>query len=128
MIPKPSVDRLAEIGKWMKRNGDAIYGTAASPYPRPFKWGRITQKPGKLYLLVYGWRKKLVLRGLRNKVKSAWLLAGRQAKVAFDDAHDRAEDTHKLTLSLPAKRPDRHVSVVVVEFAGKLDVDDTAEQ
>ena len=30
VIPQPSVDRLREIGKWMKANGDAIYGTSAS--------------------------------------------------------------------------------------------------
>ena len=27
LIPQPSLDRLAEVGKWMKVNGEAIYGT-----------------------------------------------------------------------------------------------------
>ena len=33
LIPEPSVERLEEIGKWMEVNGEAIYGTQASPFP-----------------------------------------------------------------------------------------------
>jgi alpha-L-fucosidase len=32
LIPQPSLDRLKEIGKWMKVNGEAIYGTRATPF------------------------------------------------------------------------------------------------
>ncbi|WP_425397724.1 alpha-L-fucosidase [Aeoliella sp.] len=53
-IPPESIARLAEIGQWMDVNGDSIYGTTASPCRRP-DWGRITSKPGKLYLHVFDW-------------------------------------------------------------------------
>ena len=33
-IPQPSVKRLGAIGAWMDVNGDAIYGTSASPFHR----------------------------------------------------------------------------------------------
>jgi len=42
-IPQPSVERLREIGKWMKVNGASIYGTTASPFYR-LAWGRCTKK------------------------------------------------------------------------------------
>jgi len=125
VIPKPSVARLAAIGKWMKVNGEAIYGTQANPYPYELAWGRITQKPGKLYLLVYDWRRKLSLFGLRNKVRKAYLLADKKAKIEFEQTHDKKLDLHTLELSLPAKRPDKYVSVVVLEIAGKADVDES---
>jgi alpha-L-fucosidase len=128
VIPKPSVDRLAAIGKWMKVNSEAIYATQANPYPYELEWGRITQKPGKLYLLVYNWRRKLTLLGLRNKVKKVTLLADRKKKLAFTQESDRTLDLHRLDLSLPAKKPDKYVSVVVVEIAGNADVDEMVLQ
>lgn len=32
LIPQSSVERLAEVGKWMKVNGEAIYGTGPTPF------------------------------------------------------------------------------------------------
>ena len=32
LIPQPSVERLRGVGAWMKVNGEAIYGTTASPF------------------------------------------------------------------------------------------------
>ena len=125
LIPKPSVDRLQEIGKWMKVNSGAIYGTTANPYPYEFEWGRITQKPGKLYLLFYNWpRGRFTLGGLRNKVKKAYLLADRAQKVAASQSYDAALDLHELELRLPKKKPDQHVSVVTLEIDGNAEVDD----
>jgi len=32
IIPQPEVDRLLAMGRWLKTNGAAIYGTDAGPY------------------------------------------------------------------------------------------------
>ena len=40
---KKSIDSLKVIGKWMDVNGEAIYGTKASPFEK-LSWGRCSQK------------------------------------------------------------------------------------
>ena len=74
-IPEASVERLAAIGKWLEVNGEAIYGTTASPFKR-LPWGRVTKKPGKLFLHLFDWPKgHLHVLGLKNQVQKAYLLA-----------------------------------------------------
>jgi len=72
VIPQPEVDRLAAMGAWLKKNGDSIYGTAASPYKRlPFD-GRATVKGRTLYLNVFSWPDGgLRLAGLQTAVRDA---------------------------------------------------------
>jgi len=76
IIPKPEVDRLLEIGLWLKSNGESIYATTASPYKKlPFD-GRVTVKGNNLYLNVFNWPESgLTLPGLQTPVKSAVALA-----------------------------------------------------
>ena len=47
-------DVLKEIGAWLKQNGEAIYGTEASPFRENFAWGTSTRKGNKLYLILSG--------------------------------------------------------------------------
>ncbi len=51
-FPEESVRILKEIGKWMGKNGEGIYGCGASRMPRP-DFGRITQKGNKLYYHIF---------------------------------------------------------------------------
>ncbi len=50
-IPAEAAKRLAEIGAWMRANGEAIYGTRPIP---PYQSGdiRFTQKEGNAYAIV----------------------------------------------------------------------------
>ena len=51
-FPEESVSRLKEIGKWMEKNGESIYGCGMSDMPRP-DFGRITRKGNKLYYHIF---------------------------------------------------------------------------
>ena len=147
IIPAASVKRLREIGEWMRTNGEAIYGTEANPFPFELEWGRITQKPGKLYLFFYQWPTLLqgrpallqgrpallqgrpaqpslklglsfTLSGVKNSVKKVYLLADKRQNIPFEQTRSTKDKRYEIKLSLPARKPDRYVSVVVLEIDG----------
>lgn len=122
LLPQ-ATERLAAIGRWMKVNSEAIYGTTASPFGR-LEWGRCTKKEfargSTLYLHVFDWPEdgKLLIPGLKNRVEQAYLMDGwQQMETKSTDAG--------VTVSLPAEAPDDNVSVVVVKVSGALDIERT---
>ncbi len=121
VIPAPSVERLAEVGKWMKVNRESIYGTSATPFPYELPWGVITRKPSKLYLHVFRWPgREFSLYGLKTKVNRAYLLEGGR-KLTVRQEHDSASDNYSLRIQLPERAPDAADSVIVLETAGHPD-------
>lgn len=50
-LPEIALSRLEEIGEWMKENGETIYGTKGSGYPKQ-SWGTTTLKDDKMYVHV----------------------------------------------------------------------------
>ena len=129
VIPQPSIDRLHKVGKWMDKNGDAIYGTRMSPFISEPAWGEVTVKPGKMFLQVFDWPKdgKLKLYGLRNKVIKASLLANNK-ELLFIQKEDKALDHQELIINVPARAPDSAVSVVELDIEGNADVNNQIEQ
>ncbi|RZJ74927.1 MAG: alpha-L-fucosidase [Flavobacterium sp.] len=117
-FPQESRDRLAQIGKWMKINGEAIYGTRANPLDN-VNWGRITAKDKKnnttLYLSVFQWPTdgKLTLKGLTNEILAASLL-GERSKLKIKKVDN---GTLEIT-GLPGSAPDKFASVIVVTLDG----------
>jgi alpha-L-fucosidase len=110
-FPLASVERLAEIGRWMEVNHESIYGTTASPFKK-LDFGRCTQKPGKLYLHVFDWPKNGTLTlPLSSPVKKAYILGHKSAKV-------KVTPGQTTTLSVPETAPDAIDTVVVLEFKG----------
>jgi len=111
-IPQESIDSMRTIGRWMDTNGQAIYGTTASPFERP-GWGRFTKKAGKLYAHVFQWPQDGTLEvpiGSLN-VTRAYLLADTDKTSLKIEKQPDA-----LLIHVPQKAPDQIVSVVAIEY------------
>jgi alpha-L-fucosidase len=121
LLPAPSVERLKEIGRWMKVNGEAIYGTTASPF-KELAWGRCTTKVDAnrttLYLHIFDWPKdgKLNVPGLKNQVQSAALI-GSKAKLPT------ASNGDGVLITVPTIAPDKISSTIVLQVKGPLQVE-----
>ena len=116
-IPQIMQDRLLDMGKWLKANGESIHGASAGPL-RNLPWGRSTAKPGTLYLHVYQWPQngELEVPGLDAKVTGACLLADAQrAPLAV-----RKNERGTLAVAVPREAPDPNVNVIVVKYEGEI--------
>jgi alpha-L-fucosidase len=110
-IPQPSVERLAQIGQWMKKNGDSIYGTTASPFPY-LAFGRCTRKGHTLYLHVFNWPADGELKvPMTCDVDSARLLEGGKLKARQVDDH--------VVIAVPKDAPDKIDSVIALRIGGE---------
>ena len=122
-IPPESIARLKAIGAWMSVNGEAIYGTDASPFERlPF--GRATRKGDRtLYLHVFERPAGGVLKipGLKSAPQRASVLgdsaAALKSKITTDGVVVSIGGTGAA---------DRDVTVIKLEFAAPFVVDPTA--
>ncbi len=118
LIPAASVQRLAEIGDWMKVNSESVYGTQASPFDK-LAWGRCTQKAlsgGKTRLYLHVFERpadgRLILPGLANKPIKVALLDGGKA-LNFTTGEN------VVTITLPDGPLNPHATVVAVDIKGK---------
>jgi len=119
-IPQPSVERLREIGQWLRVNGESIYGASPNPFTYNLEWGFITTREGKLYLHLLDWpQKQLTVYGIRNKIRNAYLLADRGRKhLAFKQEGDPAIDFYSTSIQLPVAPPDKYDSIIALEIRG----------
>lgn len=130
VIPPESVDHLAGIGRWMKINGDAIYGSRPTCFgaeygpPSQVKikgnapeqanslgdW-RCTTKPGRIYIHIFHWHPgNLDLPPVRDVITHAYLLAdAKRTPLGF------RQTTSGVSIVLPGHAPDAIASVVCLE-------------
>jgi alpha-L-fucosidase len=129
VIPAPSVANLQEVGRWLKVNGEAIYGAGPTAFGyelgKPGKkdergrvttdgaldW-RCTTKPGKLYIHLLKWPAgKFELTGMKSKPAKVYLLGDPQRQPL-----NFTEESGTLIVTLPETAPDQHISVLCLEI------------
>ncbi len=103
--------RLREMGEWLARNGESVYGTRGGPIePRP--WGVTTRKGEKVYVHLLDWPDGVLeIPKLAGSVKKAYRL-GEKTPVTVTSAPEG------LSLKVGTAR-DPFDTVVVLEVARK---------
>ena len=120
-VPERAADALRRSGEWIRTYPQVVYGAGPSPWEHALPWGDVTTRGNKLHLTVFEWPSvgKLYLPGLKNKIKSATLLKGKEDAEAISH-----EKLHGWTVfSLPVKAPEKFASVIEVELEGEPEVD-----
>lgn len=132
VIPEEAQDNLRTVGRWLKSNGDAVYGAGPSPWGEEFgepsargrkdlrgqplvlpdnEW-RVTTKPGKLYFVFFDEpRVPFEMPTMKNAIRRAYQLAdGKPVGIK--------EENGRRQLLVPRPMLDPMATVVVVEIAG----------
>jgi alpha-L-fucosidase len=132
VIPPACQDTLRTVGRWLKANGEAVYGAGPTPWGDetgepsargvkdlrgnplflPHNEWRVTTRPGKLYFTFFQEpRVPFELPPMKNAVKRAYRLAdGETVKVEVEAGRPR--------LVMPRPIWDPTATVVVVEIEG----------
>jgi len=111
-IEPRQVERLAEMGDWLARYGDGVYGTRGGPL-KPGRWGASTCKGDKIYLFVMTWPAKgpLELPAIRARIRAARSLSGRELKIEHDAG--------PIAVHVPAADRDEIATVIELTVDGR---------
>ena len=84
-IEPRQVERLKEMGAWLRKYGQSIYGTRGGPF-KPGAWGASTYKGNAVYIHVLNWSgEKLLLSPVPKKIVAGSVLTGGEASVRQTD-------------------------------------------
>ena len=129
-IPVVAEQNLLTAGRWLKVNGEAVYGAGRSPFGEgfpgyhkvvegggrtvdlPFLDWRCTTKPGKLYFTVFHWSNGFKIPAFKNQIKRAYLLSDPETELPITvKGDDWIVQTQKYA-------PNVMASVIVAEIDG----------
>jgi len=80
-IEDRQVERLKEMGDWLKKYGQSIYATRGGPF-KPGSWGASTHRDNLIYVHILNWSDDTItLPPIPNKIIAASVLTGGTATV-----------------------------------------------
>jgi alpha-L-fucosidase len=109
-FPTDQVVVLKKMGKWLKKNGESIYGTRGGPIPNG-DWGGMTFKDNKIYVHILKWPEDgspLVLPALDKKIVRSKGLNVKNPSLK--------QTKEGVEIDLPVKKRDEIDSIIVLEI------------
>ena len=113
-----SISRLNDIGEWLSKYGETVYGAKGTPLrAKNFDWGYLTSKKvgekSSLYALIFNWPldKNLSISGVLSKPgRISALKDNKEESLTF------TQNGSIIHINLPQKALDNFVSVVKLDF------------
>jgi alpha-L-fucosidase len=103
------VKTLTEMGIWMAKNGETVYGTRGGPVS-PKSWGVTTQKGNKIFVhILNAEENSILLPEFGKKVKNITLFST-GAKLKFK------QDSFGIAVSVPSEIIDETDTILVIEI------------
>lgn len=105
---------LLDIGTWLGKYGEGIYGAKANPFDHSFEWGDVTVKGNRIYLFVDKEKMPdcLELSGLRGNITGAWYIGGKEVAVG------REKGIWSICDLRSGSQPDSPVTVICIDMDG----------
>ncbi|MBL7222954.1 MAG: alpha-L-fucosidase [Candidatus Brocadiae bacterium] len=109
-IEPRQVERLKEMGAWLRQYGESIYATRGGPF-RPGPWGAATCRGNTVYVhLLASTGEAVALPPLPRKIVSTSVLTGGTAKVTQTD--------ESITIAVPKAHRQPIDTIVVLQLDG----------
>ncbi len=110
-IEPRQVERLKEMGAWMKQYGETIYKTRGGPY-KTGSWGASTYRGNTIYLHVLDWDglETLHMPALEAKILSSNVLTGGKAAIK--------QTAQSVEITLPARNHHAIDTIVALQLDG----------
>ncbi|MFG0291353.1 MAG: alpha-L-fucosidase [Rhodopirellula sp. JB044] len=121
-VPQRAARTLRTAGEWIRRYPQVVYAADASPWQHALPWGDVTRRGNTLSLCVFDWPTsgELYLPNLKTEIVSASLLNGSESTPL-----ETSRENDTVVISVPARAPEKLVSVIELKLAGEPEVDPT---
>jgi alpha-L-fucosidase len=111
-IEPRQVERLRQMGAWLAKYGETIYGTRGGPF-KPGKWGASTRKNETVYLhIVDRITNLLALPPLNGRLLWSKVLTGGQAEVS--------QTSEGIFVKVSPSDPQPIITVIALKFAASV--------
>jgi Alpha-L-fucosidase len=108
IIPPTHIARLKEVGCWLEKYGESIYGTRPGPFePMDGVYGTV-QKDNKIYLHLLQKLDSLHLPSIPGKIVSCKQMRGSSLKFT--------QNGNGISIQLEKLKPDLNVSTIILEI------------
>jgi alpha-L-fucosidase len=124
-IPKEQVDILKELGRWIQKHKEAVYGTQAG-IPKDHFYGATSLSKNREILYLYVPHKpngSLVLKGIKNSINRIWIV-GKGTKLSWDIKMKAywSSVPGLIYIDVPENVLDEQVTVIAVLLKGPIEL------